>query len=85
MRSEKWGEPCSRRVDEKGGAGHAECRHSAFVGKERVQGRKAGLTWEDTDWSREKAVCDLSEDSIPEDGHLVEPGRVRHQEVGSVS
>ena len=48
-------------------------------------GAKAGLAQENTDWSRKKAVCDPSEDSIPEDGYLVEDGGVRHQEVGSVS
>ena len=65
-----------------------DMRNAAILrlwGRSESRAGKAGLTREDTDWSREKAVCDPPEDAIPEDGHLVEHGGVRHQEVSSVS
>ena len=77
-------EPCRRRVNKGRGVGHAECHYFKFVGEERVQRGKAGLTWEDADKSREKAVCDPSENSISENPHLAEHGGVGHQKVGTI-
>ena len=76
-------EPSSCPVNKGGGAGHVKCRHFVFVRKEGVQRRKAGLTWEDADWSGEKAVWDPSDNPIPEDRRLARHGGVRYQEVGT--
>ena len=77
-------ESCSGRIDEGGGACHTACHHFTFVGKKRVQRGKPDLERENTEGSREEAVCDPSENSTPEDHYLVEYGGVRHEEVGSV-
>ena len=84
MGGESCREPCSNRINEEGGTGHSKCRNFAFVGEERVQGGKAGLTGEDTDRSEKKAICDPSKNPIPKDCDFAEDGGVGHQEVSTI-
>ena len=78
-------EPSCRRVDLRGGAQNSKVRQASLVGKEKPEGREAGLYGQDVRRGGPEAVGSPSLDPMPEHGELSDHVGGRYEDVRPIA